>query len=184
MAGEEEAALTGLAEAGGGEAALLVLAPRHPERWPEVAQLLTRQEFETASRSDPGATRRPAVLLLDSLGELAGLYRLAAGAFIGGTLVPTGGHNPLEAARFAVPVAVGPSMENFADIAARFDDENAWARVADGGELGAVWRRWLVAPDEAAQLGERGRQLVEANRGALQRTVELLAPLTATGAAP
>jgi len=178
MAGEEEAALTGLAEAGGGAAALLVLAPRHPERWDEVAELLARSGLEAARRSDPPADGRPAVLLLDSLGELAGLYRLADGAFIGGTLVPTGGHNPLEAARFAVPVAVGPSMENFADIAARFDGDNAWSRVADGVELGTVWRRWLASPVEAAALGERGRRLVEANRGALARTVELLAPLT------
>ena len=184
MAGEEEAALTALAEAGGGEAAMLVLAPRHPERWDEVAQLLARQEFATARRSDPNVAGRPAVLLLDSLGELAGLYRLADGAFIGGTLVPTGGHNPLEAARFAVPVAVGPSMQNFADIAARFDGEKAWSRVTSGTELGAVWRHWLAVPDEAARLGERGRRLVEANRGALDRTVELLAPLIANGSAP
>ncbi len=184
MAGEETAALSGLAGAGGGEAALLVVAPRHPERWNEVAQLLVEGGVEVARRSDPGAHGRPDVLLLDSLGELAGIYRLANAAFIGGTLAPTGGHNPLEAARFAVPVAVGPSMENFADIAARFDDENAWARVADGVALGAVWRRWLVAPEEAAAVGERGRRLVEANRGALQRTVELLAPLTGAGSPP
>jgi 3-deoxy-D-manno-octulosonic-acid transferase len=182
MAGEEAAALAGLSGAGGGDAALLVIAPRHPERWDEVAQLLAQQKVDFTRRSEPAAGGRPAVLLLDSLGELAGLYRLASAAFIGGTLVPTGGHNPLEAARFAVPVAVGPSMENFADIAARFDDDSAWARVSDGVVLGEVWRRWLAAPDEAAALGERGRQLVEANRGALQRTLELLAPLT--GEAP
>ncbi len=184
MSGEEAAALTGLREAGGGDAAMLVLAPRHPERWGEVAELLTRSGLEITRRSAPGATSRPAVLLLDSLGELAGLYRLAAGAFVGGTLVPTGGHNPLEAARFAVPVVVGPSMENFADIAARFDAEDAWARVTDGAELGAVWQRWLAAPQEAPALGERGRQIVEANRGALDRTLELLVPLTATGPVP
>ncbi len=184
MAGEEEQALAALAEVGGGDAALLVLAPRHPERWDEVAELLERRRLDSVRRSDPGADGRPAVLLLDSLGELAGLYRLAAAAFIGGTLVPTGGHNPLEAARFAVPVAVGPSMENFADIAARFDDERAWARVADGGALGRVWRRWLAAPSEAADLGERGRRLVEANRGALDRTVEILAPVLASEPAP
>ena len=179
MAGEEEAALSGLHGAGGREAALLVLAPRHPERWDEVARLLARRGLATARRSAPGGEGRPAVLLLDSLGELAALYRLAAGAFIGGTLAPTGGHNPLEAARFGVPVAVGGSMENFADIAARFDEERAWRRVADGRELGAVWRAWLDEPAEAATLGERGRRLVEANRGALARTLELLAPLTA-----
>jgi 3-deoxy-D-manno-octulosonic-acid transferase len=182
MAGEEAAALAGLAGVGGGAAALLVLAPRHPERWDEVAQLLAAQGLSHARRSDAGAGGRPAVLLLDSLGELAALYRLASGAFIGGTLVPTGGHNPLEAARFEVPVAVGPSMENFADMAARFDAEEAWSRVADGVELGAVWRRWLAKPEEARRLGERGRRLVEENRGALARTAELLAPLIAESA--
>jgi 3-deoxy-D-manno-octulosonic-acid transferase len=181
MTGEEEAALTALSAAGGGEAALLVLAPRHPERWDEVARLVTGRGIALRRRSDAAANGRPAVLLLDSLGELAAIYRLADGAFIGGTLVPTGGHNPLEAARFAVPVAAGPSMDNFADIAHRFDTEQAWLRVADAGELGDAWRHWLAAPREAAALGERGRRLVEHNRGALNRTVELLAPLTDSG---
>ena len=184
MAGEDEAVLRGLAGAGGGEAALLVLAPRHPERWEDVARLLAERRVDTARRSDPQAAGRPAVLLLDSLGELAALYRLAAGAFIGGTLVPTGGHNPLEAARYGVPVAVGPSMTNFADIAARFDDEAAWARVADGAALGAVWGTWLADPEAAARLGARGRRLVEANRGALARTVEILTPLLGGEARP
>ena len=184
MAGEEEAALTGLLGAGGGEAAMLVIAPRHPERWDEVAKLFDRRRITFARRSDPDAGGRPAVLLLDSLGELAGLYRLAAAAFIGGTLVPTGGHNPLEAARFAVPVAVGPSMENFADIAARFDEERAWARVVDGTALGETWRRWLAAPGEAADVGERGRRLLEANRGALERTLEVLAPMLGSAPSP
>ena len=184
MAGEEEAVLRGLAGAGGGAAALLVLAPRHPERCDEVARLLAERGVEAVRRSNPEAAGRPVVLLLDTLGELAGLYRLAAGAFIGGTLVPTGGHNPLEAARYGVPVAVGPSMANFADIAARFDDEGAWSRVADGDALGAVWGAWLADPDTAARLGARGQRLVESNRGALARTVEILAPLTGAGAQP
>ena len=75
-------------------------------------------------------------------------------------------------------------MENFADIATRFDDENAWSRVADGAELGETWRRWLSEPSEATVLGERGRLLVEANRGALERTVELLAPLVGGETSP
>jgi 3-deoxy-D-manno-octulosonic-acid transferase len=181
MAGEEEATLDGLAALAGG--ALLVLAPRHPERWEEVMKLLGERGLAVARRSEASGDGRPDVLLLDSLGELAGLYRLAAGAFIGGTLVPTGGHNPLEAARFGVPVAVGPSMENFADIAARFDAEEAWSRVESGTQLGEVWQRWLEAPEHASTLGERGRQLVEANRGALARTLEILTPLTGAATA-
>ena len=114
MAGEEEAVLDAFAAAGGARAALLVLAPRHPERFDAVAEECERRFPGVARRStgrDPGAP--PAVALLDTLGELAALYGLARGAFIGGTLVARGGHNPLEPARFGVPVAVGPSIENF-----------------------------------------------------------------------
>ena len=115
-------------------------------------------------------------MLLDSLGELAGLYRLAAAAFIGGTLVPTGGHNPLEAARFGVPLAVGPAMHNFREMAEAFDRAGAWRRVADARELAAAWREWLDDPAAARAVGERALRLVEENRGALARTVEMLSP--------
>ena len=115
------------------------------------------------------------VILLDSLGELAGLYRLAAAAFIGGTLVPTGGHNPLEAARFGVPLAIGPSMHNFREMAEAFDRAAAWRRVRDAVELGAVWRDWLDDPESGRATGERARRLVEESRGALARTLEMLA---------
>jgi 3-deoxy-D-manno-octulosonic-acid transferase len=224
MPGEEEQVLAAFARAGGGERALLVLAPRHPERWDEVDRLLavwcseqgTRHQRRSAAGPDGGASQvgsataagsdppypalplspypapsylldlpeaspQPpvAVLLLDSLGELAGLYRLAAAAFVGGTLVDTGGHNPLEAARFGVPLAAGPSMRNFRDVAERFERAGAWRRVGDAAALGDLWRRWLDDPAEAARQGERGRALVEANRGALARTVELLAPVIA-----
>jgi 3-deoxy-D-manno-octulosonic-acid transferase len=179
MAGEEGAVLDAFAAAGGGERALLVLAPRHPERWDEVAALLAARGVAAVRRSggERDGAPRPAALLLDSLGELAALYALAAAAFVGGTLVPTGGHNPLEAARFGVPLAVGPSMHNFREMAERFDRAAAWRRVADAGELGAAWRCWLDDPAAARAEGERGRRLVEENRGALERTLELLAPL-------
>lgn len=183
MEGEEERVTRAFRAAGGGGAALLVLAPRHPERWDEVAERLGEEGWRVVRRSRMGAVGAPAgdggapeVVLLDSLGELAAVYRWAAAAFIGGTLVPTGGHNPLEPARFGVPTVVGPSMHNFRDMAARFDAAGAWARVADADELGATWRRWLEAPGEARPVGERARALVEANRGALERTLEMLAP--------
>jgi 3-deoxy-D-manno-octulosonic-acid transferase len=185
MAGEEEALLA--ATAGLEKRALLVLAPRHPERWPEVGALLERSGRPYLRRSDlestpAAATSKPDILLLDSLGELAGLYEIASGAFIGGTLVPTGGHNPLEAARFEVPVAVGPSMHNFAEMAARFDASNAWRRVADAADLGAAFRSWLDDPAAARDLGRRGARLVAENRGAVARTLELIRPLLETSA--
>jgi 3-deoxy-D-manno-octulosonic-acid transferase len=175
MAGEEAQVLDAFREAGGGGRALLVLAPRHPERWNEVDALLRGRGEDAVRRTALPSSGTPAVVLLDSLGDLAGLYRLAAAAFIGGTLVPTGGHNPLEAARFGVPLAVGPAMHNFREMAAAFDSAGAWRRVKDVRELGAAWREWLESPDAARETGERALRLVEENRGAVGRTVAMLA---------
>lgn len=185
MEGEEEQVLAAFRAAGGGDRALLVLAPRHPERWDEVARLVAAEGFETARRSrleqegggHGGGSARPDVLLLDSLGELASVYRHAAVAFIGGTLVPTGGHNPLEPARFGVPIAVGPSLENFRDMAALFDAADAWQRVDDATALGDACHRWLDDPAAARLVGERAQRLVDANRGAVERTRALIEPL-------
>jgi 3-deoxy-D-manno-octulosonic-acid transferase len=178
MAGEEEIILDAFARAGGAERTMLLVAPRHPERFPEVAGLLDRRGERWVRRSLASAPAGgpPGVLLLDSLGELASAYRLALGAFIGGTLVPKGGHNPLEPARWGRPAAVGPSMENFREMAEQFDRAAAWARVADAESLAAVWAAWLADPAAADRLGERGRALIEENRGALERTLGLLAP--------
>jgi 3-deoxy-D-manno-octulosonic-acid transferase len=178
MAGEEEPVLDAFARLGGGERALLLLAPRHPERWDEVDRLLAARGLTRVRRSRlTDAPDRPAVLLLDSLGELAGLYSQAAAAFVGGTLVPTGGHNPLEPARFGVPTAVGPAMDNFRDMAERFDEAGAWRRVADAAALAEAWSGWLADPAAARAVGERARKLVEDNRGALAATLALLRPV-------
>lgn len=181
MAGEEEQVLAAHAAAGGGARALLVLAPRHPERWNEVDALLAARGVAAIRRTGLPSTGSPDVILLDSLGELASLYRLATAAFIGGTLVPTGGHNPLEAARFGVPVAVGPSMHNFREMAEHFDRAGAWSRAADARALGDIWKEWLDNPAAARDQGSRATRLVDENRGALQRTLEMLAPLLALG---
>jgi 3-deoxy-D-manno-octulosonic-acid transferase len=180
MPGEEEQVLDAFERLGGGGRALLVIAPRHPERWDEVDRLLAGRPVPALRRSrlpEGQETQNAAVLLLDSLGELAGLYRLASAAFIGGTLVPTGGHNPLEPARFGVPTAVGPSMHNFRDMAESFDRARAWRRVADAAELAAAWGGWLDDPAAAREQGERAARLLEENRGALERTRDLLRPL-------
>jgi 3-deoxy-D-manno-octulosonic-acid transferase len=185
MPGEEEKVLDGFDAAGGAQAALLVVAPRHPERFDAVFELLKRRFPGTLRRSSDAASGAaatgspPPALLLDSLGELAALYEQARAAFVGGTLVRSGGHNPIEPARFGVPVAAGPHMANFQEIADSFDRATAWARVENGAALGKVWRRWLLDPATALETGRRGRDLVEANRGALERTMTLLAPLVA-----
>jgi len=205
MPGEDEQVLAAFGALGGGRRALLVLAPRHPERWDEVERLLAASGLtavrrsrlpvpaaggpmaEGAAAAGPAAGGAPDVLLLDSMGEMASLFQQAAAAFIGGTLVGTGGHNPLEAARYGIPIAVGPSMQNFRDMAERFDDAGAWRRVADGAELGRVWGEWLADPTAARAQGERAAALMVENRGALARTLEMLAPILAriaSGAGP
>ncbi|MEM7354024.1 MAG: 3-deoxy-D-manno-octulosonic acid transferase [Acidobacteriota bacterium] len=171
---------------------LLLIAPRHPERFDAVARLardrsltcLRRSSVDlsspegTASTSDPhdGDGEAADVVLLDTLGELASLYRIADIAFIGGTLVPTGGHNPLEPAQFAVPTVVGPSMENFREMAEHFDRADAWCRVADGEKLAELWEQWLGDPPAARRVGQRAAELLQANRGAIDRTLAVLDP--------
>lgn len=181
MQGEESLVLDSFEQLGGGDRALLVLAPRHPERWNEVEDVLKRRALEVLRRSQWTSGKRPDVVLLDSLGELAALYRVTDAAFIGGTLVPTGGHNPLEAARFGVPIVVGPSMENFREIAEIFDRAAAWERAADAAQLAKVWERWLDDPEATRRLGQRGAEVVTNNRGALKKTLEFLRPLMAIG---
>lgn len=174
---ESLAVLEAFGDLGGGAHALLLLAPRGPKVAGEVETLARREGYETVRRTALPDSGRPDVVLLDSLGELARLYRLATAAFVGATLVPRGGHNPLEAARFGVPVAVGPSMQHFESIATLFDRAAAWRRVGDASELAAVWKSWLDDPAAARDVGERGSRLIEENRGALQRSLELLEPV-------
>lgn len=164
--------------------ALLVLAPRHPERFDEVWREVEERSLPGMRRSGIAAagdagppTSLPGIVLLDSLGELASIYRLASAAFIGGTLVPTGGHNPIEAARFGVPVIVGPSMENFRRIARDLEAADGLTLAPDGEALTEAWRRLLDRPDEAAEQGRRGLAIVDRNRGAVERSVELLSEL-------
>ncbi|MEM9290238.1 MAG: 3-deoxy-D-manno-octulosonic acid transferase [Acidobacteriota bacterium] len=189
MAGEEEQVLDAWRVAGGSRS-LLMLAPRHPERFDAVARLLAQQgvRFERRSESrdidsrEAGApaspkNRAPEVVLLDTLGELATLYRNATLAFVGGTLVPTGGHNPIEPARFGIPVSVGPSMENFREIAVLFEAAEAWGQAPDAETLGAMWKGWLDDSAARAEVGRRSRELVASHRGATQRTLALLEPV-------
>jgi len=171
---EEPAVLDAFEQLGGGRRALLLLAPRVPTLGKSEA-LLRQRGIDYRKRTKLPVKGRPAVVLLDSIGELPSLYRLAAAAFVGGSMMlGGGGHSPLEAARSAVPVAVGPNMSNFRLIAEIFDRAGAWTRVTNADDLARAWTTWLDNPEAAQTLGKCAAELVQAHQGALTRTLDLL----------
>ncbi len=148
--------------------ALLVLVPRHPERFDRVAALVQRQGFVLARRShDDPCGDQVAVYLGDTMGELTVFLAAADAAFIGGSLVPVGGHNLLEAAAVGVPAVTGPHTFNFTAITELLLRAGAAARVADAAELAQCITAWLGDAAERARVGENGLRVVEQNRGAL-----------------
>ena len=154
--------------------ALIVLAPRHPERFDAVADLLRSSGLSFWRRSAwTGAAVARGVLLLDSIGELASVYSLAEITFVGGSLVPRGGHNILEPAHFGKPILIGPHYENFRDIVRAFLAHDA-VRVVSADQLAPAVLQLLHSPHEAIQLGLRAFSVVEQGRGSTQRTVEVL----------
>ncbi len=158
---------------------LLALAPRRPERFDAVAASIARAGFPVVRRSLPGG-RPPAtdsVYLLDSIGELASLYREARLAFIGGSLAPMGGHNPIEAWAAGVAVLVGPHTENFRQIVADGEARGFAKRVSGEEALARELARVFSRSAGALESGERARRFVGENRGAADRTVELVLPL-------
>lgn len=154
--------------------ALLVLVPRHPERFERVAALVARHGLALARRSRGEAGATCDLYLGDTMGELPMLLAAADVAFIGGSLVPVGGHNPLEAAALGVPVAMGPYHFNFAEITRRLVAGEGACLVADGNALAQVLVGWLADAAERTRVGENGRRFVAANRGALERLIALV----------
>lgn len=157
---------------------LLILAPRHPERFSAVASLLEQSSIAWKRRSQwqGEALASGSIFLLDSIGELASVYSLAAVAFVGGSLVPAGGHNLLEPAQFAVPIVSGPSHENFRAITEDLLDHDA-LRVATPETLAATIAEILCSPVLANQLGARALESFEQKTGATARSVEAIVDL-------
>ncbi len=155
--------------------ALLVLVPRHPGRFERVAALVAHRGFGLARRStrDP-CGEQVSVFLGDTMGELPAFLAAGDVAFIGGSLVPTGGHNLLEAAAVGVPVAVGPHVFNFVQIAELMMQEGAAVQVKDAHALAQCMKKWLGDATIRTQVGEQGRRVVQANQGALQRLLDLI----------
>jgi 3-deoxy-D-manno-octulosonic-acid transferase len=163
--------------------ALLILAPRKPDRFEAAAAIATADGWHAVRRSgidfNAPLDENADIVVLDTIGELAGLYLLADAAFVGGSLVPAGGHNILEPAWFAKPPVFGPSMENFRDMAAQFLSAKAAVQVSSGPQLGAVWVQLIQNSPLRERMGRAALQLSERNRGATARSLDRIAEVLA-----
>ncbi|MHB0956569.1 MAG: 3-deoxy-D-manno-octulosonic acid transferase [Pirellulaceae bacterium] len=160
--------------------ARLIVVPRHPERFEEVAQALdqTGLSWQRRSRLEESAATSPAqILLVDVVGELGAWWGLANVGFVGGSMGSRGGQNMIEPAGYGVAVCFGPNTSNFRDVVSQLLEQQAAAVVSDQSELTAFVRRCLESPGFAQELGQRAQQLVRAQQGATHRTVALLLPL-------
>lgn len=154
---------------------LLILAPRHPQRFAAVANLLKSHDFRFISRSSGAALQTPhSVLLLDTLGELTTFYAASDVAFVGGSLVPVGGHNLLEPAALSLAVLSGPYTFNAPDVAQRMAEHAAVRHVYSADELATVVLELLNAPAERARQGAAANAVVQESKGALQKVLNLI----------
>jgi 3-deoxy-D-manno-octulosonic-acid transferase len=153
---------------------LLVLAPRHVTRADEVVEIVRSHGLRCVRFSTGEAVASADVLLVDTLGDLAALYQISRVAFVGGSLVPVGGHNVLEPAALGVPVVFGPFTEHFREPAEALEQAGGARRVRDAAELGEVVARLLKDDARRREIARRAGSVVDANRGALERSVSLL----------
>lgn len=177
--GEDEIILAAHRELLGSHSdALLILVPRHPERFAQVGTLVEQTGLSLARRAANEAVRPGTqVLLGDTMGELLLLYGTADIAFVGGSLVPNGGHNLLEPAALTKPVLSGPHLFNFQDIAQRLTDAKALQVVDDASGLADAVRNLIELPQAARRMGEAGLAVMRANQGALERLLHALSKL-------
>jgi 3-deoxy-D-manno-octulosonic-acid transferase len=159
--------------------AVMILAPRHPERFDDATRLLEKMGIRFWRRSAwQNEPLRGGALLLDTIGELAALYALADVAFVGGSLVPRGGHNILEPAQHGVAIVVGPHTENFRDIVGLFQSRNA-VRIASPAELPLILLELLSNREQRVALGRRAAETMRSQTGATLRTIDALDKLLA-----
>jgi len=162
----------------------LLLAPRHRDRFETVAALLESSGLSYRRHSKAGPLADAQVLLVDTLGELAAMYAAADVAFVGGSLVPIGGHNLLEPAALGVPVLCGPYQANNKDIAAKLLASGAAAQVQDAAQLGEALLRLCGDAPARKRMGQAGVEIVAANRGSVAALLRIMEPLLAVPAVP
>jgi 3-deoxy-D-manno-octulosonic-acid transferase len=187
---EEVAVIQGWRQKPGQEPikALLVIAPRHPERFVAVESEVIEFRYAVVSKwltteaVRNGLDKPREVVVLDTIGDLAAVYGVADVAFVGGSLVKRGGHNPLEPAQFGVPVVMGPSYENFRDIVSTLEKANAIRIVQNREELQSTLAELLANPKAARAMGERGRSVFEKQQGATGRAIEAILATLHVGA--
>jgi 3-deoxy-D-manno-octulosonic-acid transferase len=162
---------------------LLIIAARHPERFAEVERLCRAEGLSTLRRTELAIDTEPRcdAVVLDTIGELAPLYQIATAVFVGGSLVPAGGHNILEPALYGKPILFGPHMENFAEIADTFLANSAAVQVRGSRHLEEQVVALMGDPVRRARLGAAARALIDANRGATERTLAVIAELLPPG---
>ncbi len=165
-----------------------MLAPRHPERFAEVAELIQTSGLTLARRTNPpdAADTQADVILLDTIGELPATYSLATVVFVGGSIVDRGGHNVLEPAAAGVSVVTGAHTHNFHAIVSLLNEANAIVQLpavegdAASEQLAKVLKDLLANPARRTELATRAKQLIATNQGAAERTINLIAPLLST----
>jgi len=155
---------------------LLIVVPRHPERFNDVAALIKQRNLQMARRScQESVTSETEVYLGDTMGELNLLYAVSDVAFVGGSLVPVGGHNMLEPAILSLPVISGPYLHNSVEISDLLLKAGGMVKINDSQELAQCVIQWFTSPQERKQIGMRGKEVVEKNRGAVNKIIELIA---------
>jgi 3-deoxy-D-manno-octulosonic-acid transferase len=156
---------------------LLVIVPRHPQRFEKVHQLLQKQNIETVLMSEAKACKPTTqVLLCDQMGKLRSIYALADISFVGGSLADRGGHNALEPAAVGVPILMGESTYNNPAICKALADSGALLSVTDAQQIESACRTWLDNPEQRKLAGEAGKQVLSDNSGAIQKTLDVVTP--------
>lgn len=159
------------------ELPLLIIAPRHLDRLPEIEDILKRYNISFIRKTmikKEEASSKYSVILLDTIGELSSFYSIASVVFVGGSLVPVGGHNILEPALYKKPILFGQHMHNFKEIAEGFKNKKAAIEITNSDEMAREIINILSNPDIGKELGERGFSVIVENRGALEKSVKLI----------